>query len=97
MGLENVVVSNQVTVVKTDALGYYQFDTLLQMGTVSISLPIGCKGDFWQKVTDAQTRFDFPLVETPTKTNFTFIHASDTHIQLTMMIYGIMAILMNGN
>jgi len=81
-GIPKVSVSNQLTVVKTDENGFYKFDTTEHLGTISISLPMGYKGNIWQAIANHPEQiYNFPLIKTPAKNKFTFIHASDTHIQ----------------
>lgn len=80
-GLANVVVSDQDTVVATDASGTYR----IRRGTgrlVFVSAPDDHRsvGSFWRAVSDTTTRVDFPLAPVARVSEFTFIHASDTHI-----------------
>jgi predicted MPP superfamily phosphohydrolase len=81
-GIAGVVVSNQDTVVRTDASGAYAM-TGSGVGIVHVSLPDGWRaaGPFWFPVpasTDAA--LDFGLVTSRRTDTFTFVHASDTHI-----------------
>lgn len=83
-GVKGIVVSDQVTSVVTDEAGFFQFESRDAHGFVFVSQPEGytVKGQFWKKLPPQQTeaRFDFPLVQAAKPTKFTFIHASDTHI-----------------
>lgn len=80
-GIANVVVSDQDSVVTTDASGAHR----LRRGTsrmVFVSAPDDHRsvGAFWRQLDGATTRVDFPLAPVERLTEFTFIHASDTHI-----------------
>jgi len=79
-GVKGVVVSDQITSIETDANGAYQINPQ-GYGFVFISLPTGYRSlkSHWQKIGDYKT-IDFPLVKTSIKEEFTFIHASDTHL-----------------
>ncbi len=80
-GLANVVVSNQDAVVVTDASGVYRLPRGAT-GLVFVSVPDGYRtvGDFWRRVDDTNSTADFPLSPIASATEFTFIHASDTHL-----------------
>ena len=80
-GLANVVVSNQDVVVATDASGVYRLPRGAG-GVVFVSAPDGYRsvGAFWRRVDDTTATVDFPLSPIERSTEFTFIHASDTHI-----------------
>lgn len=83
-GIKGVAVSDQVNVVLTDANGFYRIPAAKGYGLVMISLPSGFKAprQFFHKV-DLKANnnmVDFPLVKTLAPTQFTFVHASDTHI-----------------
>lgn len=80
-GIPNVAVSNQDAVVATDASGVYR----LPRGThrvLFVSVPDGYRavGAFWRPVDDTTSTVDFPLSPVTRSTEFTFIHASDTHL-----------------
>ena len=80
-GLANVVVSNQDAVVATDASGVYR----LPRGANSVlfvSVPDGYRtvGGFWRRMDETTATVDFPLAPITRSREFTFIHASDTHI-----------------
>ena len=79
-GVAHAVVSNQDTVVVTDANGSYHLP-IGTTGVVSISVPAGytAVGAFWRPAVTA-TAIDFPLRPVARGETFTFIHASDTHI-----------------
>ncbi len=83
-GLKGIVVSDQVTVVQTDANGFYQISNSKGFGYVFISMPAGYKAIryFYSKInlTLGNAQADFPLVKVPGPTQFKFIHASDTHV-----------------
>ena len=80
-GLANVVVSNQDTVVATDASGAYRLARGAD-GVVFVSVPDGYRavGAFWRRADATTTAIDFPLAPITRAKEFTFIHASDTHI-----------------
>ena len=63
--LANVVVSNQNTVVKTDASGAYHFPRGAS-GVVFVSTPDGYHsvGTFWRHVDDTTSTINFPLGDT---------------------------------
>lgn len=80
-GIPNVVISDQDTVVLTDASGAYR----LRRGAsrlVFVSAPSDHRavGNFWRPLDSTTARVDFPLAPTARATEFTFLHASDTHI-----------------
>jgi hypothetical protein len=79
-GLAGVIVSNQEDVVTTGAGGVFQIAR--GQGIVFVSVPDGYRsvGPFWHAVTDATTRLEFPLKPSATPRDFTFVHASDTHV-----------------
>ena len=81
-GLSGVVVSNQIDVARTAADGSW---TIQGPGTfvVFVTAPRGraAVGPFWRSVpTTPAARIDFPLVEVADPDDFTFMHASDTHV-----------------
>lgn len=81
-GLAGVVVSDQAQAVATAADGSYSLDEIRGYGLVSVSALPGYRagGRFWRKVADAGGRVDFPLVPWALGEEFTFLHASDTHV-----------------
>lgn len=76
-GVKDVLISDQVTVVSTNAEGFYQLDAKGN-GFIMMSLPQGYTAKTWWAT--AAPSVDFPLTPVPVKNSFTFIHASDTHI-----------------
>lgn len=80
-GLANVVISNQDTVVVTDASGRYRLPRRVD-GVLFVSVPDGHRavGAFWRPMDDTASTVDFPLTPVAPAVEFTFIHASDTHI-----------------
>lgn len=80
-GLPNVVMSNQDDVVATDEAGAYRL-TRGASGLVFMSVPDGYRavGPFWLPVDAGASSIDFALAPVDRTTEFTFIHASDTHI-----------------
>jgi predicted MPP superfamily phosphohydrolase len=80
-GLTNVVVSNQDAVVVTDASGRYHLPRATNR-VLFVSVPDGYRavGAFWRAMNDTTATADFPLSPIAHSTEFTFIHASDTHI-----------------
>jgi len=79
-GVAGVAVSNQDTVVTTDASG--AFHIMRGSGIVSLSVPDGyrARGPFWRTIADTTTSLSFPLSSTGRVREFSFVHASDTHI-----------------
>ena len=80
-GLANVAVSDQDAVVTTDASGAYRLPRATT-GLLFVSVPDGYRtvGAFWRRVDDKTSTVDFPLSPIGRTTEFTFIHASDTHL-----------------
>ncbi len=79
-GVAGVQVSDQATVVLTDGGGKYSIKAAKGQAFVMISLPNGYKsGGTWKKIGSATT-INFALTKTNAVTEFSFIHASDTHI-----------------
>lgn len=83
-GVGGVVVSDQKEVTRTEDDGHYELATAGENGLVFITLPDGWaapKG-FWQAIqlTDGQARADFALQPREKQAEFTFLHASDTHL-----------------
>lgn len=79
-GIANVVVSNQVQSVRTDSAGRFRLDDGQGLGLVFVSVPDGYRsaGPFWKRADDRQ--LDFPMLQAQASREFTFIHASDTHL-----------------
>jgi len=81
-GIANVAVSNQIDVVATGADGSYRLSGR-GTGVVFVSVPRGkaAPTGFWKPVpvSDAAS-IDFALAPTADPDDFTFVHASDTHI-----------------
>lgn len=82
-GLARVAVSNQSDVVATASTGEFTLTTF-GTGVVSISLPDGFAPTtpWWRPAPggDRGAPFEFGLRQSPTPREFTFVHASDTHI-----------------
>lgn len=80
-GLSHIVVSNQDAVVTTDAAGSYRLPRGTS-GVVFVSVPDGYRavGSFWRPVTGTMANVDFAVSAIASPTEFTFIHASDTHL-----------------
>ena len=78
-GIANVRVSDQDTVVASDASGAYHFPAIRGSGLIFVSVPDGYRsvGRFWQTTGDGLA---FALAPAPNQARFTFVHASDTHI-----------------
>ncbi len=79
-GVKGISVSDLISVATTNAEGYYQLETVTANKFVMISLPNGFTSKNWWTTISTQPSIDFPLTVLPSKTSFTFIHASDTHI-----------------
>jgi hypothetical protein len=80
-GLAGVAVSNQDAVVTTDASGAFRLPSG-GYGIVFVSVPDGYRavGPFWRSVGEAAADLAFPLTPVGRTREFTFVHASDTHI-----------------
>ena len=78
-GVAGVAVSDQHQVVRTGADGAYRLAGP-GTGVVFISIPdgLGAAGRFWQPVSGG--RIDFGVTPRQTPSEFSFIHASDTHV-----------------
>lgn len=76
-GIAGVAVSDQATVVTTDATGHYEIKTSRPF--VMISMPNGFKGVYYKRI-EPNKAIDFSLKKEVAKTEFSFIQASDTHI-----------------
>lgn len=79
-GLAGVVVSDQVNVVATGPDGRFDIPSSAGAGLVFVSVPSGYRssGPFWRNSADGAA--EFGLVPAPVPAQFTFVHASDTHI-----------------
>lgn len=79
-GVAGVVVSDQAAAVRTDASGAFHLPGGRGYGLVSISVPDGYRsvGPFWQRANQASLAF--AVRAQPSPRAFTFIHASDTHL-----------------
>ena len=81
-GLAGVVVSNQIDVVRTGADGAYELPGR-GYGVAFVTAPRGriAVGRFWRTLPQGDAaRVDFPLAASPDPDDFTFMHASDTHL-----------------
>jgi predicted MPP superfamily phosphohydrolase len=80
-GVAGVQVSDQASVVLTDNNGRYQLKTLPGRSFIMISLPNGHKAPqgIWKRI-NTGAAINFPLTKTTVLAEFSFIHASDTHI-----------------
>ena len=80
-GLANVAVSDQSAVVATDGTGAYKLPRRAG-GVLFVSIPDGYRpvGSWWRRVDETTRTVDFPLMPASSPAEFTFIHASDTHI-----------------
>jgi hypothetical protein len=78
-GIAGVAVSNQDDIVTTDAAGAFRISR--GGGIVFISVPDGYRsiGRFWRAVADTAP-VAFAIAPSPNGREFTFVHASDTHI-----------------
>src|ERR1700693_4527214 len=75
----NVAISNQDTVVTTDALGAFRMNST-GTGVVFVSVPDGYRavGRFWRAA--GSQPLTFALARMAQRTELTFAHASDTHL-----------------
>jgi Icc protein len=78
-GVPGVAVSDQVSVAATDKDGRYQLSEVKGFGLIFISVPNGYSSPAFWKSLDGTTH-DFPLKKINAVGEFTFIHASDTHV-----------------
>lgn len=80
-GVAGVAVSNQDTVVTTDASGAFRIPRG-GSNIVFVSVPDGyrSRGTFWRAVADTAKSVSFALTATGRVREFSFVHASDTHI-----------------
>ena len=80
-GVAGVAVSNQDAVTTSDAAGHFHLSRG-GAGIIFISVPDGFRslGKFWRSVADSSPPLDFALAPVPRARQFTFVHASDTHI-----------------
>jgi hypothetical protein len=80
-GVAGVAVSNQDAVTTTDASGRFHLPRG-GAGIVFVSIPDGYRplGSFWRVVADNPAPLAFALAPAPRARQFTFVHASDTHI-----------------
>ncbi len=83
-GLPGVEVSDQTSVIKTGVDGNFQINTAAAAEVVFISVPDGWAtvGKMWQPIEEASLgqQADFALQRRATRAEFTFVHASDTHV-----------------
>ncbi|MCP4897827.1 MAG: hypothetical protein GY906_12715, partial [bacterium] len=84
-GIAGVAVSDQIDVVVSGADGSYKLDTSGRFDLVVLSVPSGFKtqGPIWRRI-DSEVSVDsvdFPLNRRENTTEFTFLHASDPHIE----------------
>jgi predicted MPP superfamily phosphohydrolase len=83
-GLPGVVVSDQISVTSTEADGAWKLDSGPSSRVVYVSVPDGFTSSepFWRALSasgDAPS-IDFALARRQSTAEFTFIHASDTHL-----------------
>jgi hypothetical protein len=83
VGVARVAVSNQDVVVTTDSSGAFRLPPGGN-GLAFVSVPDGFRseGPFWRNIADSAhaTSIEFALQPAPRPREFTFVHASDTHI-----------------
>lgn len=80
LGIPNVVVSNQETIVLTDSAGRYAI-AVGSSKLIDVSVPDNFRSvsPFWHAAGDSGST-SFALQPSPQSRDFTFIHASDTHL-----------------
>jgi len=81
-GIPNVTVSDQVTTTVTDQDGYFSLTTGGDFPYVFISQPSGYVGAWYYR---KASEVNFPLRRSGPQQHFTFIHASDTHVESAML------------
>jgi predicted MPP superfamily phosphohydrolase len=82
-GIEGVPVSDQVQITRTDKGGGFQLTSENPQPIIMLTLPEGYKirNMFWKKISAGHSGpVDFALQKADQKKDFSFIHASDTHI-----------------
>jgi hypothetical protein len=81
-GLAAMAVSNQRDVAMTGPDGRYTLPAPTGGRVLFVSVPDGWSpaGSFWRPAGDASSGIDFGLVKRSIPTSFTFLHASDTHL-----------------
>jgi predicted MPP superfamily phosphohydrolase len=81
-GLAGIVVSDQFSVATTDSKGAWQLDATPSARVVFVSVPDGWTGSgaFWRAIPAGTATIAFPLTRRQAASEFTFIHASDTHL-----------------
>jgi Calcineurin-like phosphoesterase len=82
-GLESVVVSDQFSVTSTASNGAWRLDAAPGARVVFVSVADGwtSAGAFWRPLPESSAgALEFPLTRRQTASEFTFIHASDTHL-----------------
>jgi predicted MPP superfamily phosphohydrolase len=83
-GVPGVVVSDQISVTSTGADGAWKLDSGPSSRVVYVSVPDGftSSGPFWRAVPPSGdgSQLDFAVARRQSTTEFTFIHASDTHL-----------------
>lgn len=90
-GIARVSVSDQASVVQTREDGSYQLEVAPAAGVIFVSVPEGWipSGSFWRALDRASASgaapVDFALRARPKTGEFTFIHASDTHLQASSL------------
>ncbi|HXT14924.1 MAG TPA: metallophosphoesterase [Gemmatimonadaceae bacterium] len=80
--IPGVVISNQRDVATTDASGVARIERG-PTGIIFVSIPNGYRsvGRFWRAPAPADSQLMFPLQPAPAPRTFSFIHASDPHIE----------------
>ncbi|MFN7942296.1 MAG: metallophosphoesterase [Thermoanaerobaculia bacterium] len=81
-GVALAVLSDQHGVVKSAADGTFRLAIAEDAEVLSVRAPAGwtTRGPFWRAIAKSSADgFDFPLVRRAEKSEFTFLHASDTH------------------
>lgn len=82
-GLAGICVSDQDQVVRTDAEGRFRITGSRGFGIIFVSVPDGYRaaGSFWRAVEARPAEpLAFGLTRAPVPAEFSFVHASDTHI-----------------
>ena len=83
-GIPGVAVSDQFTVATTAVDGSYELHAAASADVAFVTAPDGWTAAprFWRALTTAaEQRADFALHSRPAATDFTFVHASDTHVR----------------
>ncbi|MEQ9425438.1 MAG: metallophosphoesterase [Cyclobacteriaceae bacterium] len=78
-GIANILVSNQITTTTTNSSGEFSFEGD-RYGLINVVPPDGYRATSPHWLNTKNQNLNFGLTQSENKTTFTFIHASDTHL-----------------